>query len=62
MQFALSQKAMSAFLDLLKLGLDFSSINNVEEVMDMLEISGVTTHVVCRSCGEDPSDGCLNTW
>ncbi|OQV13638.1 hypothetical protein BV898_12109 [Hypsibius exemplaris] len=51
LKFSLPQKAMAAFLELLKLRADFSSVKSIEDILLSLEMSPMKVHIICRSCG-----------
>ncbi|OQV22051.1 hypothetical protein BV898_03898 [Hypsibius exemplaris] len=41
---------MAAFLELLKLRADFSSVKSIDDILLSLEMSPIKAHVICRSC------------
>ena len=60
LKFALSENAMKALLDLLKLGLDFSAVTSIDQILQDLQMAQVRFRNTCRSCQADVIENCCS--
>ena len=62
LKYALSERAMTALLELLRLNLDVSGINNISECLSSVD-TATQTFAVCRNCHADLGIGdCFDHW
>ena len=63
LRFSLTQNAMAAVLELLKLRLDFTKIKSIDEVLESLDVASMKAYKFCANCGTDLETGeCPPTW
>ena len=63
LQFALSEKAMKALLELLRLNLDVSSIKGAGDILSVMQNASLNIHHGCRRCHADLDYGeCFEEW
>ena len=62
-KFALSQRAIKALLELLKLNLDVSSINGIQGILNAMDCAPMNVHSSCRNCHADLDlSECFEEW
>ena len=63
LKYALSRNAMAALLELLRLNLDVSCIQNVDQILCSITSAPARLQSVCRNCHTDQEiDDCTEDW
>ncbi len=63
LKYALSERAMAALTELLRLNLDVSKIGDINDILTAMGTVPFSVHTACRNCYADlTAGGCFDFW